>query len=672
MGFFFIEWTAERRWFLQFFVSILICLNNGACFCFGIFSPYMKQKPFMYSQSDINLVSTVGVILSYFSLPTGFLYDHKGPKVILFIGTLLGFLGWLGMFLMFVNVGSPLLGTNVLVMCLFYGVLQFSSSFYETGSVLTNLDAFSCYQGRVIVIQKTFMGLGSSVIVQIYIAFFETHFAGIGPFFLFLLIYSLTVGVLGTLIVRLPSEKTQCLGLNVPDEEMIQSGGGESRLFRLPFNVGTGILFTSIAFILLVTLLENFYSFSDADREAIGIVTIVLCVSFSFMILVTPSYSVNRGGYDTQSTAITTKPTTKAEAAAATTNTDVNAVTGDTATPTFPPSPPPLRFPLSSFPPEVIGKPATATNEIYATPCKKGGRENGLSLLSRGPRGYSHFREGLSPQDVDLDVPDAPDLTNGKEIELPLERERHVSRGWNSRSGENFAAESEAARQEVKLNSKSLWYNLRRRELWLMWYVCLASWSSATLVSTNSSQIYESMDFYGYSPTVNVVLVSIYGVASAIGRVFIGLAHPILVRKKIPVSSFFCIAPVLNVIGLPLFLAMKRGSLAIPFFVVGLATGVSWGSTILIIKGLFAPNNCGKHYSALYTAGIISPLIFNVGLFGPIYDFYSKRQGLWETRQCEGRVCIWIPLVICAIVNAIALPLSVYFVTRVVKRGGLL
>ncbi|EKF29532.1 hypothetical protein MOQ_006680 [Trypanosoma cruzi marinkellei] len=180
------------------------------------------------------------------------------------------------------------------------------------------------------------------------------------------------------------------------------------------------------------------------------------------------------------------------------------------------------------------------------------------------------------------------------------------------------------------------------------------------------------MDFDGYSSTVNVVLVSIYGVASAIGRVIIGLAHPYLVQKKIPVSSFFFIAPILNIIGLPLFLATNRGFLAIPFFMVGLATGISWGSTVLIVKGLFAPNNCGKHYSALYTAGIISPLIFNVALFGPIYDFYSKQQGLWETRQCEGRVCIWIPLIICAIVNVIALPLSVYFIKRVLKQGGLL
>ncbi|EKF33554.1 hypothetical protein MOQ_002577 [Trypanosoma cruzi marinkellei] len=203
MGLFFIEWTTERCWFIQFFVSILICLNNGACFCFGIFSPYMKQKPFLYSQSQINLVATVGVILSYFSLPTGFLYDHKGPKIVLFVGTVLSLLGYLGLFLMFLNVDSPLLGTNVFVMCLFYGVVQFSATFYETGSLLTNLEAFSCYQGRVIVIQKTFMGLGSSIIVlNVYCYFFEYPLLqGSGPLFLFLLIYSLAVGVLGTIVL---------------------------------------------------------------------------------------------------------------------------------------------------------------------------------------------------------------------------------------------------------------------------------------------------------------------------------------------------------------------------------------------------------------------------------------------------------------------------------------
>ncbi|ESL05195.1 hypothetical protein TRSC58_07175 [Trypanosoma rangeli SC58] len=637
----------------------------------------MKQGTFNYTQSEINIVSTVGVVLSYVSLPTGFLYDHKGPMLTLLVGTVLNVLGWFGMFVLFVNMDAPMLGTSVGVMCVFYGISQFSASFYETGSVLTNLDAFTCYQGRVILIQKTFMGLGSSVIVQIYIAFFEKRFAGIGPFFLFLLIYSLCVGVLGTLFVRLPTKKTQCLGLSVPDEEVIQSGGAETRLFKLPFNVGTTILFVFIAFILTVTLLENFYSLSESDRAITGVVVILLCLSFAAMIFITPSYSVNCGGYGMQSmtttltvtTATTTAPAA-AEGAVPTVTTD-NAAAVKTGTTNYASA-----FPLrSSFS-------ACSLNETNRTPAnvmmdapesrhKKEETVRGSMLSSKPQRSDNYTREDIYCQEVELDIPGEPDATKEPEINAFLEGDQHVSGEWRFHSGDDFAAESEAAQQRVHLNSKSLWYNLCHREMWLMWYVCLSSWSSATLVSTNSSQIYEAMDFNGYSSTVNVVFVSIYGVASALGRVAVGIAHPVLLSKRIPVPSLMCVAPLLNVIGLPLFLAMPKKTLAIPFFIVGLATGVSWGGTVLVIKCLFAPSNCGKHYSILYTAGIVSPLIFNVGLFGPIYDFYSKQQGYWATRKCEGPSCIWIPLVICAIVNAIALPLAIYFVIRVSKRGGL-
>ncbi|KEG13828.1 hypothetical protein DQ04_00761080 [Trypanosoma grayi] len=624
-----IEWPQERRWFFQFFVSILICLNNGACFCFSIFSPFMKKGAFKYNQSQVNVVSTMGVILSYFSLPTGYLYDFKGPMPTLLVGTILNMIGWLGMFLMFFDMERPLLGTNIGTMCLFYGISQFSASFYESGSVLTNLDAFSCYQGRVILIQKTFMGLGSSIIAQIYIAFFETRVEGIGPFFFFLVIYSLTVGVLGTLFVRLPTEKTYCLGLNIPDEDVVRSGGGESPLFRLPLNVGTCVLLLSIAYILMATLLENYHLMSDSDRLIIGIFTIVLVMSFSSMIFITPSYSWNIGGYRPQPSSSLTQE-------------ELSVITRDVMV-EGPTTPDNARLKAS-------------TSLLSIKNCPK------YSLNDKDAPREKNEMEPLEPREF------AP-TKDTKEVD---DWKRPASKGWSSQSGDNFAVESEAGREEVKLNSKSLWYNMRRRELWLMWYVCFASWSSATVVSTNSSQIYEAMNFDGYSSTVNVVFVSIYGVASAVGRVIVGALHPFLLRKKISVSVLFCIAPVLNAIGLPLFLGMPQNALVVPFFIVGLATGVSWGSTILIVKGLFAPDNCGKHYSALYTAGIVSPLIFNVALFGPLYDYYSRQQGRWDTRKCEGRVCIWVPLVACAVVNAIALPLSIYFLFRVTKRGGLL
>ncbi|CBH17562.1 hypothetical protein, conserved [Trypanosoma brucei gambiense DAL972] len=625
--------TLERRWFLQFFVSILICLNNGACFCFGIFTPFMKGGAFMFNQSQVNVLSTIGVIFSYFSLPTGFLYDAKGPKVTLMVGTVLNVVGWLGMMLIFLKPEDPLMGTSLWVMSLFYAISQFSASFYETGSLLTNLDAFICYQGRVILVQKTFMGLGSSLIVQIYIAFFEIHFDGIWPFFLFLVLYSFTVGVLGTLFVRLPTEKTQCLGLSIPDKGVVASGGGESSLFNVPFNVGTGILFVAIMYTFIVTMVENYREISVSDRHIIGITTIILCVSFLFMILATPSYSNNVGGYHSRSA-----------------NSSWSSHLVDEMTTTVPGQ---NNCNSQRAPTEAVDNETARRCDVNAPDAEGIGRGRGVS---KDDTNGLNEREPTEPQNGD-------NLLNPNE-----EGRRAAERSNHERTVNN--SEVVAELQGIKLNGDSLLTNILRREMWVMWYSCLAAWSSATLVSTNSTQIYKALNFDNYSSTVNVAYVSIYGVASAVGRVIVGSIHPMLVSRKIPISIFLCGAPVLNIIGLPLFIFIPKSALFLPFFIIGLATGVSWGSTILVIKSLFAPTSCGKHYAVLFTAGIVSPIIFNVGLFGPIYDHYSKKQGLWDVRECVGTVCVWIPLVVCAIVNVLALPLAVYFFLRIKKRGG--
>ncbi|KAG8347200.1 hypothetical protein TRVL_01980 [Trypanosoma vivax] len=625
-------WSLEKRWFLQFFVSILLCLNNGACFCFGVFSPFMKAPPFEYNQSQLSLVSTVGVLLSYFSLPTGFLYDNRGPALTIAVGTLLNLSGLFGLLIMFYDRDQPLLGTSVWLMTFFYSISQFSASFYETGSILTSLEAFKCYQGRVILIQKTFMGLGSALIVQIYLSFFEHSASGIWPFFLFLLFYSFIVGVLGTLLIRLPTAKTHCLGLTTADDGVVRSGGGESALFKLPFNVGTGLLLLTIFFVSTATLVEDYHPLTVNERYIVGVLTILLCMSFSIMIVVTPSYSSNVGGYasesvllehESQSTLGEAPPRLADEDTRASHSTNVPPHAGD-------------------------GVGAWITRETVTRLENKSGHNDELWSLCEG--GSDMNRAG------------APGVYGTRCTSRQQAEGRSRATSFNGRC--YSSVEPAICTENQALNSDSLWQNIRRLEMWLMWFVCFASWSSATLVSTNSSQLYKALDFNDYSPRVNAVYVSMYGVASALGRVVVGFTYPVVVQQGIPISLFLCIAPILNFFGLLLFLILSAKALIIPFILVGLATGFVWGGVVLVIKSLFTPQNCGKHYGVLYTAGMLSPLVFNVALFGPIYDYYSKKQGRYAERECEGRVCVWIPLAVCAAFNFIALPAALHLTLR--------
>ncbi|GET86730.1 hypothetical protein, conserved [Leishmania tarentolae] len=605
-----LEYTLEKAWFSQFYVGILICINNGACFCFSIFSPYMKGEGFRYSQLEIDAVSTVGILLSYFSIPTGFLYDCKGPTATVLAGTLLNIIGWGGMYCIFTDV----LPHSAVVMAIFYGLSQLSASFYETSSILTNLKAFSCYQGRVILIQKTFMGLGSALVAQIYIAFFETTVHGIAPFFAFLVLYSAFAGTLGVMYLRLPTPATGCVGINIEDAHTSARGGGEPRMFALPFNIGTSILCCSVAFVLLTSLVENYvHPLSNEWRVAIGLSTVGLCVSFIAMIFTTPNYEVNRLRN-----------------------------TGEAS--------------MSGFDDMAL---AAATSEVLFP--SKASRVRHVPAMSMEESRSFAAKEGIDTCGVPRVEAAAP--AGAKDPLTP--RSKLVSVAPGRPYVEPSVADRDPHKSLDTLNDKPLWENLRHRELWLLWFVCFGAWSAMTVVSSNSTHIYQAMARGSFSLTVNTVFVSMYGVASALGRILVGALYPHMGRRRIHVAALLLVAPLLNVIGLPLFFICADRALFVPFFVVGLGVGFSWGSTVLTVTSYFTSSNCGKHYSFLYTAGMLSPMIFNMALFGPVYDYYQRRQDEGKDGVCEGAICIAVPLTVCMVVNAFAVMAAYMFYKRI-------
>lgn len=577
--------TVERRLFLQFFVGILLCANNGACFCFALFSDQFRYSPFLYSQVEITAIATVGVLLSYFSLPTGFLYDKKGPATTITVGTFLNASGWLGLAYLFRS--SDTTPRSVGSVTFFYGLSQLSASFFETSAMLTNLKTFSCYKGRVVLIQKTFMGMGTALAAQTYFIFFQSSSA-MPFFFLFLFTYSIVVGVLSFYFIALPTDRTRCLGLNVLDDATILKGGGEPLLFRKPFNTGSIILVLNVGIVLLMSLIETSFEVSRMVRNIFALMTIGLPLSYVSMVFVSPNYTCNINGYkDSESDANLIKP-------------EVDTCEGSINSDIF------LELTLEN----VDDNPGSCSSPLVSNP---GRREAVVSFLFR--------------------------------IVPPLQ-------------------------QPYLRNSKTLWENLRKRDIWLLWLSCFASWSAMTLVSSNSSQIYLSVTKGTFNNLLNAVYVSVFGVGGAVGRIGVGLLQPVLDRRNVPIAVFTFAAPFVNVIGLPLFLFIPKALLFLPYFLVGLSSGISWGSTILVVTSLFVERNCGKHYSFLYTAGMLSPVVFNTILFGPLYDYYGATQHQ-QGHSCEGILCIWAPIAVCFLLNLLVVPTSLYFVRRTVANFGL-
>jgi hypothetical protein len=221
------------------------------------------------------------------------------------------------------------------------------------------------------------------------------------------------------------------------------------------------------------------------------------------------------------------------------------------------------------------------------------------------------------------------------------------------------------------LNEAPLSRNIFTLELMLMWVVSFGVWGTTTLITGNSSQIYQSLDYDGYKETTNAVYVSIFGVASALGRVAVGALQPMLLARRRHVVTLFPIAPLINTVALPLFFLVPSGALIVPFFLCGLATGCTWGSTVLIIKSLFHHSSCGKHYNVLYTAGMLTPIVMNIALFGPVYDSHSRAQGLDALHSCRGSACVLAPMMVSLGLNVVAFCAAYVFFLRVSTRGGI-
>lgn len=577
--------TVERRLFLQFFAGILLCANNGACFCFALFSDRFLDAPFSYSQSEISTIATVGVLLSYFSLPTGFLYDNKGPGITIAVGTFLNASGWLGLAYLFRSSEIPSL--SLVSVIFFYGLSQFSASFFETSAMLTNLKTFSCYKGKVVLIQKTFMGLGTSLAAQVFVIFFQGH-SSMSSFFVFLFIYSAIVGVFSFHFITLPTDQTKCLGLNVIDETTIRLGGGEPLLFRVPFTVGSVILVFNVGIVLAMSLLEICFEIGPIVKFFFGFLVIALPLSYLSMTLVSPNYTCNVNGY----------------------------------------------------------KEKECTSRT----------EKGVFYGSEEPINSDIFTELSFEEVVSTPITCAPCQENSmmKTVFLPFL--------WRV-----FPPK----KHPYVKNDLSLWKNLRKRDIWALWLSCFASWSAMTLVSSNSTQIHLSVTKGKYNSLINAVYVSVFGVGGAVGRIGVGLLHPILERHSVAITLFTFVSPCVNVIGLPLFLFVPKALLFLPYFLVGLSSGISWGSTVLVVTSFFTQKNCGKHYSFLYTAGMLSPIVFNTLLFGPLYDHYSIKQNHGIVSSCEGVVCIGVPIVVCFLLNLLVVPISLYFARRTTSNLGL-
>lgn len=186
---------------LVLFVSVFIGLSSGTPYLYGVYSPQLIQRVGLTTSASATISLAINIGAGTGGLLGGVLTDNKGPRVSVMLGSILIFLGYLGLYYVYQNKVS-----NLLIICL-SAVLTGFGSITAFFAVLKACQAnFPHHKGTAGVFPVSSYGLAATIFSIIAANFFSSDTGG------FLRFLSLSCGLtafIGSLFVKIYREEDE-------------------------------------------------------------------------------------------------------------------------------------------------------------------------------------------------------------------------------------------------------------------------------------------------------------------------------------------------------------------------------------------------------------------------------------------------------------------------------
>ncbi|EAN94273.1 hypothetical protein C3747_13g184 [Trypanosoma cruzi] len=269
--------------------GIYLGLGISSMYGFSIFTDHLRNK-YGYSQSEITTISTVGICVGYCGFHAGVLFDYVGPTVLLPLG---GLFGCLGFVLFGMTFDGTITTSSVALFALYQGITCLGLPMMDVSSVMSLMLQFPLERGYVVLIMKTFNGLGTAVLMAYFNGWFKAADAdraennNYSGYAYFTGVMILLCSLLGACFIRLPTyfpcswTKKRLSSEEAAEREktldLYMSQHAPTRRLR----IGFAIVVVTLIFSTTQSITTAYVNTSRAGYLAISIVAVLLMASFS-------------------------------------------------------------------------------------------------------------------------------------------------------------------------------------------------------------------------------------------------------------------------------------------------------------------------------------------------------------------------------------------------------